>query len=580
MSENANESKVEQAKRASAYLRGTIAQTLAGAGTHFSETDAQLLKFHGSYQQYDRDARQAGGTSRADRVYSFMVRVKIPGGVLTAGQYLALDRLADEAGGGGLRITSRQGCQFHGVGKGDLRPTIAGINTALLATLGACGDVARNVMACPAPLADGPRRAVRALAGQISRELCPRTRAYHEIWLDGEKLDLPGPAEGPQEPFYGDVYLPRKFKIGVTLPDDNSIDVYSQDVGLVALPEHDGLRGVNLLVGGGFGMTHGKADTFARKATPLGYVAIANAVEAVRTIAAIFRDHGNRADRRHARLKYLLEEWGTDRFRDEFCARAPFPVEPSVEIGPIPYQDYVGAHPQGDGRLFYGLIVENGRVRDFAERRLKTGLRTLITELRSGIIFTPAQNLFLTDLDAAAIPRLEALLDAHDIPRPTQVSNVRRFALACPALPTCGLALADAERVMPGILDEFESELQRLGLADAPITIRMTGCPNGCARPYTADIAFVGRSGETYNIYVGGRLAGDRLVDLYAEKIARDQLLTRLRPLLEEWRDDRQPGEGFGDFYQRVQGRDPAKATLTGAQDEGVDGARRGPAEG
>ncbi len=573
------ESKAEKAKRESRFLRGTIVEALAGPESHVNEDDAQVLKAHGGYQQYDRDARRTGGAGKAERHYFFMVRIKIPAGVLTAEQYLALDAVADELTGGSLRITSRQDFQLHVVPKRHLKATIARINHVLLTTLGACGDVVRNVMACPAPLADEPHRRIRALAMEISRELLPRSRAYRGIWLEEWSPESAASSDSDEEPFYGATYLPRKFKVGITLPDDNSVDIYAEDVGLVALPENGRVRGVNILVGGGMGLTHNKADTFARLATPLGYADIAHAVEVVRIVAAIFRDYGNRADRRHARLKYLIHERGMDWFREEFQRRASFELRPFVEIGPLPYHDYAGAHSQGDGRWFYGLVIENGRIRDFPQRRIKTGIRALIQELRPGIILTPAQDLLLTGLDDAAIPRVEAILDEHGIPRPTQLSAARRYGLACPALPTCGLAIADAERIMPVILDQFEQELQRLGLTDEPITIRMTGCPNGCSRPYTADIAFVGRSPDRYNIYVGGRLAGDRLVDLYAEKVPQERLLATLQPLLAAWRDQRLPGEGFGDYYRRTYGPGVATDIFTGAMDPVLKPESAGPAE-
>ncbi len=565
------ESKVEIAKRQSRLLRGTIKATLAEENKIFEEDDKQLLKFHGMYQQYDRDARLERGKGKAERDYSFMIRVKIPGGGITADQYLALDAIAGRFANATFRITSRQGLQYHGVLKANLKTTIASINRTLLTTLAACGDVERNVMACPAPLFDAAHRQVHELAAAIAENLCPRSKAYHEIWLNGEKVDLGEDNVGEEEPFYGDVYLPRKLKTGITLPYDNSIDVYTQDIGLIGIPHGDGLRGVNILVGGGLGMTHGKADTFARKGTPLGYVEYDHAVDAVRALAAIFRDHGNRGDRRHARLKYLIEEWGEERFRAEFERRFDHELKPYVDVGRIEYNDYAGPHPQGDGRFFYGLIIENGRILDFEDgRRIRSGLRAVIAELKPGIIFTPAQNLYLSNLSEADITRLEALLTEYGIPRPQQVSNVRRFSLACPALPTCGLALADAERVMPGILDQFETALNELGLADARITIRMTGCPNGCARPYTADIGLVGRAPGFYKIYVGGHLAGDRLTDFFADRVATANIVPTLRPLLIQWRDERQGDEGFGDFYQRVHGSGVDKTMLTGGEQREV----------
>ncbi|HEY3245922.1 MAG TPA: NADPH-dependent assimilatory sulfite reductase hemoprotein subunit, partial [Phycisphaerae bacterium] len=459
MSDESKESKVETAKRASRQLRGSIGETLAGETTHFEQDDQHLLKFHGTYQQYDRVARRAAGAGREERAYAFMVRCKIPGGVVTADQYLALDAAADEWAGGTLRITSREGLQFHGVLKDDLKATIRRVNETLLTTLGACGDVCRNVMACPAPVSDPAVAQARDLAAQIARELTPRTRAYHEIWLDGEKVET----TESEEPFYGTQYLPRKFKVAVALPQDNCVDVFSDDVGLVAVIRDGVLAGVNLLVGGGLGMTHGKGDTFARLATPLGYVEAGQAVAAVRTIAGMFRDYGNRVERRHARLKYVIEEWGLENFRAEFVRRADFALRPSVETGRWDFHDHLGINAQGDGRWFYGLFVESGRIKDTSTRRTKSALRRIVRELRPGIVLTPTQNLLLTDLPRGWIERVEEILDEYGVVRSARVSLARRYSMACPALPTCGLAISEAERVLPEVIDAFERELAELG---------------------------------------------------------------------------------------------------------------------
>ncbi len=573
MAEEAKESKVEVAKRHSRHLRGKIAETLAGDAASFEHDDQVSLKFHGIYQQFDREARKAAGAGKADRQYSFMVRVKVPGGAMTADQYLALDRLADERADGTLRITTREGMQFHGVLKGDLKAHIAGINASLLSTLSACGDVARNVMTCPAPVQSDGLRQAQLLAKELAVELCPRTGAYHEIWLDGEKVA----SSENEEPFYGPQYLPRKFKTAIALPGDNCVDIFTQDVGLVAVL-HDGvLTGVNVLVGGGLGMTHGKDDTFARLGTPLGYVNVEHAVDAVRTVAAVYRDFGNRSDRRHARLKYVVEQWGIEPFRDEFRRRVGFRLAPPVDTGPWEYHDHLGLHPQGDGRWFYGIFVENGRIKDVTvdngschHRRLRSALRELVATLRPGVVLTPSQNILLTDLDRDAVDRVDELLDDYGVVRSAKISLARRYSLACPAMPTCGLAISEAERVMPSVIDQFERELAELGLAGERLTIRMTGCPNGCARPYTADIAFVGRSATTYDVFVGGSLLGDRLVDLFAENVPLGELLPALRPLLVEWADDRRDGEGLGDYYQRVHGDGLTKTILTGAKAEKV----------
>ena len=556
------ESKVEVAKRHGRHLRGTIAETLASDRTHFGGDDASLLKFHGSYQQDDRDQRRLLEAAGLEKAYSFMVRVAIPAGQITADQYLALEQIADRQGNATLRVTTRQGFQFHGVLKGDLKPTIAGINHALLTTIAACGDVQRNVMGCSAPLGDADHAAVRAVAEALARELRPETRAYYEIWLDGQKQV----STEQEEPFYRDVYLPRKFKAAVGLSTDNCVDIWAQDVGLLAIVRDGRITGYNLLVGGGLGMTHNKGDTTARLAEVLGFVATEDALEAVRVVAAIFRDHGNRSDRRHARLKYLLAEWGTPRFREEFQRRASFTLAPPMPLPSLPFHDHLGRHRQRDGQWFYGVFIQSGRIVDSGEQRIKTALHEIATRLRPGVRLTAQQNLLLTDLDADAVETVERILEAHGVTLPTRLSAARRYSMACPALPTCGLAVAESERALPDILERFEAELTELGLREEPLTIRMTGCPNGCARPYTADLAFVGRSLGLYHVYVGGGLAGDRLVDLYRADVHQDELLDAVRPLLQRWAAERHEGEGLGDFYQRLMGLRARRTMVTGRE--------------
>jgi sulfite reductase (ferredoxin) len=561
------ESKVEVAKRQGRHLRGTIAETLASGATHFEHDDIQLLKFHGTYQQDSRDQRRGRESAGEEKAYSFMVRVAIPAGAITAEQYLALEQIADQHANGTLRVTTRQGFQFHGVLKENLKSTIAGINQDLLTTISACGDVQRNVMGCSALLADADHAAVRDVAEALAKELRPASRAYHEIWLDGEKQV----STEQEEPFYGDRYLPRKFKTAVGLSVDNCVDIYSQDVGLLTIVAAGRIRGFNLLVGGGLGMTHNKADTTARLAQPLGFVPTAHGVEAVRIVAAIFRDHGNRSDRRHARLKYLIAEWGIERFRKEFQRRATFELGPAVELAPLPFHDHLGRHRQSDGRYFYGVFIQSGRIVDTPGHGLKTALHQIVTRFRPGIRLTGQQNLLLTDLDARSAEVAEQLLRFHGVTPALELSAARRFSLACPALPTCGLAVAESERAIPGILDQFEAELSGLGLRDVPLTIRMTGCPNGCARPYTADLAFVGRSLNLYNVYVGGGLAGDRLVDLYRADVPMEELLPAVRPLLSRWAQERSAGEGLGDFYQRILARSTPRTALTGREQPTAD---------
>jgi sulfite reductase (ferredoxin) len=561
------ESKVEIAKRNGRHLRGTIAETLQSEATHFEPDDTHLLKFHGTYQQDSRDERRDREAVGAEKAYSFMVRVAIPAGAITADQYLGLERIADQHANGTLRVTTRQGFQFHGVLKGDLKATIAGVNRELLTTIAACGDVERNVMGCSAPLADADHAAVREVAERIARELRPGSRGYHEIWLDGEKQI----STEEEEPFYGDRYLPRKFKTAVGLSIDNCVDIYSQDVGLLAIVGDGRIQGFNLLVGGGLGMTHHKADTTARLAQPLGFMPITHGVEAVRLVAAIFRDHGNRSDRRHARLKYLIAEWGIDRFREEFQRRASFRLLPPLPLPALPFHDHLGRHRQPDGRWFYGVFIQSGRIVDSAEVRLKTALHQIVTRFRPGVRLTGQQNLLLTGLDLESVQQVELLLRRHGVIPAQELSAARRFSMACPALPTCGLAVAESERAIPGILDQFEAELESLGLRNAPLTIRMTGCPNGCARPYTADLAFVGRSLGLYNVYVGGGLAGDRLVDLYRADVREQDLLPALRPLLARWAAERSTGEGLGDYYQRIVGHSSPRAAVSGREEPTFD---------
>lgn len=564
-------SKVEEAKTASRQLRGTIPEVLASDAAGFDHDDLQALKFHGVYQQEDRDARVERIKKKLPKEHIFMVRTKLPGGVLSADQYLAMDALADRYSyNRSLRITTRQGFQLHGVGKGDLKSTIRGIHDALISTLAACGDVERNVVASPTPLADEPHRLVRELAAEIARELCPQTGAYHEIWLDGERVAT----SDDEEPFYGEAYLPRKFKTGIALPDDNSIDVHSQDAGLIAVVEDGRLVGANLLAGGGLGMSHKKADTFARLGSPVGFVPADRIVAAVRAVVAVFRDHGDRSDRKHARLKYLIEAWGGDRFRAAVEAEAGFRFEPWRRTGDLAFADHLGPHPQGDGRWFYGLFVGNGRIQDEdGGPRIKSALAEIVRRLAPGVILTPVQNLFLTCLEESAVAEVEAILERDGVPRPLSLPAIHRYSLACPALPTCGLALADAERALPGVLDRLEQELAALGLDDEPLTVRMTGCPNGCARPYTADVGLVGHGPGFYDVYVGGRLTGDRLADLYETRVAEAEIADVLRPLLTAWSQERRPEEGLGDFYQRTFSGDGAgggghRTILTGTKDD------------
>jgi sulfite reductase (ferredoxin) len=546
-------SPVERVKQESRGLRGDLAAELAAATSHFSGPDAQLLKFHGTYQQEDRDRRRERRGTDAEPAHQFMVRCKIPGGVLTAGQYLVIDELADRYGNGTLRVTTRQGNQFHGVLKGDLKATIRTVNDALVTTLGACGDVVRNVVSCPAPVAGGLREQVLSVARRLSDHLLPRTRAYHEIWLDREQVAGGAPAT-EAEPIYGTRYLPRKFKVAFAFPDDNCCDVHSNDLGFLVVAEGGRLVGFNVLVGGGMGMTHGKEDTYPRLADTLGYARAGDVVEVAEAVVKVQRDHGNRGDRRHARLKYLIDAHGLDWFRGAVQRQLGRPLAPPAPVEVSGIEDHLGWHAQDDGRSFLGLFVENGRLQDRDDHQLRSAVRRIVVTVHCGVRFTPQQNLLLTDIPDRRQRLVERILADHGVARPgaDNVSTVRRWSMACPALPTCGLALAEAERVLPDIVAELERELETIGVADAALTVRMTGCPNGCARPYTADLAFVGRSLNKYAVFVGGSLLGTRLATQYADLVPRDRLVATVRPLFERYRDERLADERFGDFCDRV----------------------------
>jgi sulfite reductase (ferredoxin) len=545
-------SAVECLKHSSDFLRGDIVAELTGPADHVSKDSYNLLKFHGTYQQEDRDARKLRASTGVHKHYMFMVRCKIPGGKLTAPQYLALDDIADRFANGTLRLTTRQGIQFHGVVKQDLHGTIAAINQTLLTTFGACGDVERNVMCCPAPIRDGLRDELQAAADAIASHLAPRTRAYFDIWLNGQELR---PSRGPStddEPIYGRTYLPRKFKTGLALRDDNCIDIYAQDLGFLADVENCRIVGYNVLVGGGMGMTNGNPETFPFLAQPICWIPAPALLNIAEAIVKLYRDHGNRADRKRARIKYLLHDWGVPRFKEvleQYVGGRLADPKPLIvhELDP-----HLGWHAQGDDRYFYGLSIENGRIQDASAFKLRTALRKLINRLQPTLRITPIQDLLLCDLPRDARSEIELTLREHGVLRPDQLSTVQKLSMACPAIPTCGLALSESERALPKIIDQLEAELQRLGLENEKLVVRMTGCPNGCARPYQSDIGIVGRSGDKYTLYVGGRLRGDRLNFVLQDLIPLPEIVPLLVRLLAIYRESRENREPFGDFCHRL----------------------------
>ncbi|MGH9247415.1 MAG: NADPH-dependent assimilatory sulfite reductase hemoprotein subunit [Acidimicrobiales bacterium] len=556
----ADRSAVEVVKDGSRQLRGQLATELAREDDAFTGDSATLLKFHGIYQQDDRDVRRERKLKRLDLDYRCMLRTKLPGGELTAEQWLALDRLADELGNGTLRITTRQDIQFHFVHKSDLRSLVAAVNAAHITTFGACGDVVRNVVCCPAPLPDGRQDALLAAARTLTSRFLPQTEAYWELWADGERAvtataTATAAAEtNGSDPIYGDTYLPRKFKPGIAWPGDNCVDLYTHDLGAVPAAGSGGEDGYVVYAGGGLGQSHADPDTtFPRLADAFGWVPADDLPAVAEAVVGIHRDFGDRRDRKHARLKYVIHDRGLPWFIDEVGRRLGGPLHPPVPLPPWEASiDHLGWHEQGDGSLFLGVHVANGRVRDGDDHRQRSALREIVDRFGPGIRLTPRQDALLTDIDPADRSEVERILRDAGVPLVDELSPVRRLALACPALPTCGLALAESERAMPALLDRLEAALADLNLRDEPIDVRMTGCPNGCARPYTAEIGIVGRTKRGYDVYVGGAAAGDRLGDMLARNVNLDELVNVLRPLLEQWRGERADGERFGDFWARV----------------------------
>ncbi|MSQ94860.1 MAG: NADPH-dependent assimilatory sulfite reductase hemoprotein subunit [Gemmataceae bacterium] len=546
-------SAVELIKENSRQLRGGIAEELARDSEKFNDQDKQLIKFHGSYQQDNRDARKGRHRQGSGKAFQFMVRCKIPGGKVTASQYLAIDRIAEQYANGTLRITSRQGFQLHGVLKSKLKQTIHAINQSLLTTLGACGDVSRNVMAPPAPFATPVYQELQRQADFLAQHFAPRSKAYHEIWLNGVPVaHASASLDIVDEPIYGKLYLPRKFKVAFALPTDNSVDLYAQDLGFLAHVENGDIIGYDLHAGGGMGMTHGNENTFPFIAKPICYVTPDQLVAGAEGVIKLFRDHGNRADRKRARLKYVLAEWGVDKFRAVLQTYAPFPLTLPKNLPVTGFPLHLGWHEQGDGKYFYGISIENGRIKDEGDLRLRTALRTLIEKYQPSIRLTPMQDILLCDLPKFAKPLIHRLMTVYGITKPDRLSLVQTHSLACPAIPTCGLALSEAERALPSIIDQLEVELQQLGLDKEKISVRMTGCPNGCVRPYQSDIGIVGRSGDKYTLFVGGNLIGSRLNFVLKDLVRMDQIVATLLPVLANYKAIRVGDEGFGDYCHRL----------------------------
>ena len=559
-------SSVETIKRGSEGLRGTLRESLADPVTGaLRDDDAQLLKFHGGYQQDDRDLREERRLARLEPAYSFMIRTRLPGGVATPAQWLALDAIARRYAERGLRITTRQTIQLHGIIKRELQPTLRAIHAALLDTVAACGDVNRNVVVAVNPLQSSLHAQVHAQAASLSERLLPKTRAWHEIWLDQECV-----AGGEDDSLYGEAYLPRKFKIGFAIPPRNDIDAFAQDLGFIAIVEGNTLLGYDVCVGGGMGMTHGDARTYPRMAETIGFVEPQQVEVIARAVIETQRDFGDRSDRKHARLKYTIDDRGIEWFRREVERRAGFALPPARGFQFVERGDAFGWSEGEDGRLHMGLRIPAGRVWDREGLSYQSGLRAIATLLdahapAAQIRLTPNQNLLLAGIPADLRDGIDVVLAAHGLDLHSAASPLHLNALACVALPTCGLAMAEAERYLPQFLDALHALLDRHGLRDAPLELRISGCPNGCSRPYLAEIALIGKAPGRYNLMLGGDHRGERMNVLYRENIAEAQILEALDPLLSRYARERDRGERFGDFLHRTgvidNKRIPAKVT-------------------
>jgi sulfite reductase (NADPH) hemoprotein beta-component len=540
----------EGIKSASNFLRGTIAQDLVDTSTGaISEDNNQLTKFHGLYLQDDRDLRKERTRLKQEKAYGFMLRVRLPGGQCTPQQWLLLDEIADKLANHSLRLTTRQTFQFHGILKGNLRPTIKELNKVLLDSIAACGDVNRNVMAAPNPERSAVHQQVYGHARAWSEYALPHTRAYHEIWIDDQ---LVSGGEPEEEPLYGATYLPRKFKTGFAIPPSNDIDVFSQDLGFIAIVENNQLVGYNVVVGGGQGMSHGNAETYPRLADLLGFVTPEQVIALGTAVLTTQRDFGDRTNRKHARLKYTIADRGLVWFKAEVEKRAGFVLGAIRRFEFTTIQDPHGWHQGVDGTWFYGLHILSGRVKDVPGWKMKTALREIAKVHSGDFRLTPSQNLIISGVTAIQKPVIDAILGRHNLTKENVQSGLRLNALSCVALPTCGLALAESERMLPELIEKFETVLDESGLRHDAISLRVTGCPNGCARPYLAEIGYVGKAPGKYALYLGAKYDGTRLNKLYRQSVTVDESLALLGPIIKRYARERQTGEQFGDFCVRT----------------------------
>ncbi len=539
----------ETIKQQSRYLRGGIAEGLADPVTGaISEDDGKLIKFHGTYQQDDRDIRDERRRQKLEPAYSFMVRARLAGGVMTPAQWLAFDAIASDYASSGLRITTRQTFQWHGVIKHDLKPTIAAIDAAMASTIAACGDINRNVVCNANPVESAAHELAYAWAVRLSEHLKPKTRAYHEIWLDGEKLV----GEEEHEPLYGPTYLPRKFKIGLAIPPLNDVDVFAQDLGLIAIVEEGELLGFNVAIGGGMGASHGDPSTYPRLGDVIGFVRPEQLLALAESVISVQRDWGDRQERKHARLKYTIDTRGLEVFKAEVERRLGAALEPARAFRFEHNGDRYGWIQGHAGRWHLTLQVESGRLLDRPGQTWLSGMRELAGVHTGDIRLTCNQNLIIANVAAADRAGIDAIVARHGLDGYLKHSAIRQHAIACVALPTCALAMAESERYLPQILPKLEALLDSHGLIDAPILLRLSGCPNGCSRPYLGEIALVGRAPGRYDLRLAADFSGQRLNQVYCENIDEATILEALEPLFARYAVERSAGEGFGDFLLRV----------------------------
>ncbi len=542
-------SKVEGLKEASNYLRGTLIESLEDRSTGaISDDDTTVSKFHGIYQQDHRDQRNERKKAGLEKAFIFMIRIRVPGGVCTPEQWLKIDALADKYGSHTLKLTTRQAFQLHFITKDVLKTTMQGINDAVMDCIAACGDVNRNVMANPNPYQSALHGPVLDDARAVSAHLTPQTRAYHEVWLDGERVS----PEDEEEPIYGKTYLPRKFKTGFAVPPSNDVDIYTQDLGFIAIGDDGKLLGYNLSVGGGLGMSHGDTKTYPRLANVIGYLPREKVVEVAEKVVTVQRDFGDRTNRKHARLKYTIEDRGVDWFKNELESRLGWKLGETRPFEFTSSGDRYGWTKGTDSNWHYGLFIQNGRLRDTDEFPAKTGLREIAKIHTGDFRLTANQNLVIGGVTEEQKPRIEALLKQYKLDIPERITGLRLNSMACVALPTCGLALAESERYLPSLISELDQVIEECGLRESEIVIRMTGCPNGCARPYLGEIGFVGRAPGKYNIYLGAAFDGSRLNKLYKPSVKSEDIVNELAPIIRRYATERQEGERFGDFTIRA----------------------------